>query len=74
LAGNRALELFIEVLTELSLKQFGPGTDPQPVLSWLHARHGEIVEAIIAGDAAMAQLHLRRLIEQISDPGGMFAF
>ena len=73
LAGNRALELFIEVLTELSLKQFAPGTDPQPVFSWLHARHEEIVEEIIAGDAAMAQLHLRRLIEQISNPDGMFA-
>jgi DNA-binding FadR family transcriptional regulator len=72
LAGNRALELFIEVLTELCLSQYAPGSDPQPVLGWLHARHVEIVDAIIAGDGAMAQLHLRRLIDQISRPDGMF--
>ena len=73
LAGNRALELFIEVLTELCLSQYAPGVNPQPVLAWLHARHEEIVESIIAGDAAMAQLHLRRLIDQIASPDGMFA-
>jgi DNA-binding FadR family transcriptional regulator len=73
MSGNRALELFIEVLTELCLSQYAPGTDPQPVLAWLHARHTEIVEAVIAGDGAMAQLHLRRLIDQISRPDGMFA-
>jgi len=72
MSGNRALELFIEVLTELCLSQYAPGTDPQPVLAWLHARHTEIVEAVIAGDGAMAQLHLRRLIDQISRPDGMF--
>jgi DNA-binding FadR family transcriptional regulator len=72
-AGNRALELFIEVLTQLCLSQFAPGNDPQPVLAWLHARHEEIVEAIIGGDAAMAQLHLRRLINEFSRPDGKFA-
>jgi DNA-binding FadR family transcriptional regulator len=71
-AGNRALELFIEVLTQLCLSQFAPGNDPQPVLSWLHARHEEIVESVIAGDAAMAQLHLRRLIDEFSRPDGIF--
>jgi DNA-binding FadR family transcriptional regulator len=72
-AGNRALELFIEVLTQLCLSQFAPGNDPQPVLAWLHARHEEIVEAIIGGDAAMAQLHLRRLIDEFARPDGKFA-
>ena len=71
-AGNRALELFIEVLTQLCLSQFAPGNDPQPVLSWLHARHEEIVESVIGGDAAMAQLHLRRLIDEFSRPDGIF--
>jgi len=72
-AGNRALELFIEVLTQLCLSQFAPGRDPQPVLAWLHARHQEIIEAVIGGDAAMAQLHLRRLIDEFARPDGKFA-
>jgi DNA-binding FadR family transcriptional regulator len=72
-AGNRALELFIEVLTQLCLSQYAPGSDPQPVLAWLHERHEEIVEAIIGGDGAMAQLHLRRLIDEFSRPDGIFA-
>jgi DNA-binding FadR family transcriptional regulator len=72
-ADNRALELFIEVLTQLCLSRFAPGSDPQPVLAWLHARHEEIVEAIIGGDGAMAQLHLRRLIDEFSRPDGIFA-
>ena len=72
-AGNRALELFIEVLTQLCLTQFAPGNDPQPVLAWLHARHEEIVEAIIGGDVAMAQLHLRRLIDEFARPDGKFS-
>ena len=73
LAGNRALELFIDVLTALCLSQYAPGSNPQPVLAWLHARHTEIVEAVIAGDGAMAQLHMRRLIDEFSRPDGMFA-
>ena len=72
-AGNRALELFIEVLTQLCLSQYAPGSDPQPVLAWLHERHAEIVEAIIGGDGAMAQLHLRQLIDEFSRPDGIFA-
>jgi DNA-binding FadR family transcriptional regulator len=72
LSGNRALELFVEVLAELCLSQYAPRSNPQPGLAWLHARHTEVVESIIGGDAAMAQLHLRRLIEQLSRPDGMF--
>lgn len=68
LAGNRALELFIEVLTEMSLNQYGTTTSPQTMVAWLHARHVELVEAVIAGDASMAALHLRRLTEQLSSP------
>lgn len=73
LAGNKALELFIEVLTELCLSQYAAGADPAPVFAWLHARHEEIVEAVIGGDAAMAHLHVRQLINQIASPDGMFA-
>ena len=33
----------------------------------------KIVEAVIGGDAAMAQLHLRRLIDEFASPEGRFA-
>ena len=73
LAGNRALELFIQVLVELSLTQYGSKRAPQPGVGWLHERHSEIVESIIAGDGPMAQLHLRRLFDQIARPDGIFS-
>lgn len=65
LSGNAVLELFIRVLSELSLHTWAPETKPANAAPWLHARHVEIVEAIIAGDAALAQLHLRRFIDAV---------
>lgn len=64
-SGNHVLELFIRVLSELSLHTYGATTDPKQLVGWLHARHEEIVEAVIAGDAALAQLHLRRFIDAV---------
>ena len=65
LVGNPVLELFVQVLTDLSVSHYGSRVDPQRAADWVHARHAELVEAIIAGDAAMAQLHLRLYIESI---------
>jgi DNA-binding FadR family transcriptional regulator len=64
-SGNPALELFVGVLSELSLHTYGPDTEPGDSVAWLNARHTEIVEAIIAGDGALAQLHLRHYIDAI---------
>lgn len=64
-SGNHVLELFIRVLSELSLHTYGATTEPRHFIGWLHARHEEIVEAIIAGDPALAQLHLRRYIDAV---------
>lgn len=64
-SGNAALELFIRVLSELTLHTYGPAEDPAHAIGWLHARHVEIVEAIITGDAALAQLHLREFIAAV---------
>lgn len=64
-SGNPVLELFIRVLSELSLHAYGAVADPRPLVAWLHSRHEDIVEAIIAGDAALAQLHLRRFIDAV---------
>jgi DNA-binding FadR family transcriptional regulator len=64
-SGNAALELFIRVLSELTLHTYGATEDPGHAIGWLHARHVEIVDAIIAGDAALAQLHLREFIAAV---------
>lgn len=64
-SGNAALELFIRTLSELTLHTYGPAEDPSHAIGWLHARHAEIVDAIIAGDAALAQLHLRDFIAAV---------
>ncbi|TAM65128.1 FCD domain-containing protein [Mycobacterium sp.] len=64
-SGNAALELFIRVLSELTLHTYGASEDPRRAIGWLHARHVEIVDAIIAGDAALAQLHLREFIAAV---------
>lgn len=63
-SGNPALELFIRVLSELSLHAYGDAEKLDSV-AWLHARHVDVVEAIIAGDAALAQLHLGRYIDAV---------
>ena len=65
LSGNPVSELFIRVLSELSVHTYGAAADPRPLVAWLHSRHEEIVEAIVAGDAALAQLHLRRFIDAV---------
>ena len=60
------LELFLQVLTDLSITQYsGVATDPVRTARWSAQRHHEIVEAIIEGDTPMAVLHLRRHIEHI---------
>jgi DNA-binding FadR family transcriptional regulator len=64
-SGNAALALFIRVLSELTLHTYGTNEDLGQAIGWLHARHVEIVDAIIAGDAALAQLHLRRFIAAV---------
>lgn len=65
LSGNKTLELFIGVLSELSVHTYGADDDSTRAMTWVHARHNDIVEAIIAGDAALAQLHLRRFIAAV---------
>ncbi|CAM3128115.1 FadR/GntR family transcriptional regulator [Mycobacterium colombiense] len=64
-SDNAALELFIRVLSELTLHTYGATEEPGQAIEWLHARHVELVDAIIAGDAALAQLHLRRFIAAV---------
>lgn len=64
-SGNVVLELFIRVLSELSLHTWAIDAEARQSIGWLHARHAEIVEAIIAGDSALAQLRLRHYIDAV---------
>lgn len=65
LSGNAALELFIRVLSELTFHTYGDTGDAHREIAWVHNRHTDIVEAIIAGDTAMAQLRLRQFIAAV---------
>ena len=70
LSGNPALELFLGVVLELSFAH-GQRDVPASDLQWLHERHVEIVEAIVAGDAALAQGRVRRYVERLAAAGAI---
>lgn len=65
LAGNPAIELFVRVLIDLALCH-GQAMDDLTGCGD-HAMHAEIVEAVISGDAAVAQHHVRRCIQRLAD-------
>lgn len=66
-SGNRVLELLTDVLVRLSrglaLKSKMAG--PEPSLDELQLAHEEIVEAIVARDAALARFRMRRHLETL---------
>jgi DNA-binding FadR family transcriptional regulator len=65
LAGNPAIELFVRVLVDLTLtreRAFGVGRGCGD-----HVAHAQLVEALISGDAAVAQHHVRRCIQRLAD-------
>lgn len=70
LSGNPALELFLGVVLELSFAH-GQRDVADSDLQWLHERHVEIVEAIVAGDAALAQGRVRRYVERLAAAGAI---
>jgi DNA-binding FadR family transcriptional regulator len=71
LSGNVVLQLFVEVLIRLSYRYLRPARhtrkeQQEAVKSLAHARHVEIVDAVIAGDAATAETRLAGLLEETS--------
>ncbi|MGF7239210.1 MAG: FadR/GntR family transcriptional regulator, partial [Frankia sp.] len=64
MAGNPAIELFVRVLIDLA-RSHGDAADALGGCRD-HATHTQIVEAIIAGDAAVAQHHVRRCIQRLA--------
>jgi len=60
LTGNPAMRLFVETLTRLTFERTGHLRYDIEDLREVHAAHQAIVEAIIAGDAGLAQHRMRR--------------
>jgi len=65
LSGNPAVEMLIEVLTALSTAAFG-----KPRWSDVHSAHEGIAEAIVAGDAALAQHRMTRHLQKLAEAAG----
>jgi DNA-binding FadR family transcriptional regulator len=70
LAGNPAIELFFQVIIDLSLEH-GLKTIDEKVVNWLHRKHAEIVEAIAAHDGARAAALVRSLVERLMSMGSL---
>ncbi|UGQ11198.1 GntR family transcriptional regulator [Yinghuangia sp. ASG 101] len=70
MSGNPAAELFLRVVAQLCL-DYGVRRLSVAERAWLHRRHTEIVEAVVAGDGALAQQYVRRYIERILALGGL---
>lgn len=66
LTGNPMMALFVRVLTELTRHQQREHDDPRTAVAASHHAHTALVEAIIAGDGAMAQHRMRRHLEAIA--------
>jgi DNA-binding FadR family transcriptional regulator len=65
--GNRPLMLFVDVLTQLSAAHVRPGSRSADGLATMaaevHRAHARIIEAVVAGDAALAE---RRMVRHLS--------
>jgi DNA-binding FadR family transcriptional regulator len=66
LTGNPVMTLFVQVLTELTRQQQLPHADVGRAIADYHHAHEALVDAIVAGDAAMAQHRMRRHLEAIA--------
>ena len=76
LSGNPAIELFTDVVAKLSTAAFADGAElferataapPNTVRAEAPAAHRAIAEAIIAGDAALAQHRTTRHLQAMAD-------
>lgn len=65
LSGNPAMRLLTRVLADLASDRADVTVDPRRAAAYGAAHHG-IAEAIVAGDAALAQLRMRRHLEAVA--------
>lgn len=67
LTGNPALSLFVEVLTRLTRRRtIGRINEQDRAVREIHRAHRAIVEAIIEGDAALAQHRMSRHLRAVA--------
>ncbi len=66
LTKNPVMALFVRVLTELTRQQQRPHEDPTHAVEASHRAHVALVDAIVSGDAALAQHRMRRHLEAIT--------
>jgi DNA-binding FadR family transcriptional regulator len=67
LSGNHVLDLFMKTLSMLSMRQYLAAPEPdEDRTAEVFAAHAHIVEAIVAGDAALARHRMRRHIHDTS--------
>jgi DNA-binding FadR family transcriptional regulator len=64
LTGNPAMTLFVRVLAELTPQR--KRADPKADVANYHRAHQALVDAIVAGDAALAQHRMRRHLDAVS--------
>jgi DNA-binding FadR family transcriptional regulator len=68
LSGNHVLDLFMKTLSTLSMRQYSAAPDPEEGrTAEVFEAHAQIVEAIVAGDSALARHRMLRHIHQTSD-------
>jgi DNA-binding FadR family transcriptional regulator len=68
LTGDPVMTLFVRVLTQLTMQQQLPHSDSEvdEAVASYHRAHEAIVDAIIAGDSALAQHRMRRHLEAVA--------
>lgn len=66
LTGNPAMHLFVEVLTALSLTH-APKRITKKIIEHTNDVHGELAEAVISGDVALAMHRMRRHLDELGD-------
>jgi DNA-binding FadR family transcriptional regulator len=68
LTGDPVMTLFVRILTQLTMQQQLPHSDSDvdAAVASYHRAHEAIVDAIVAGDSALAQHRMRRHLEAVA--------
>jgi len=67
LTGNPAMQLFVEILTGLTYERIGRASYSKAAGDDVHRAHAAIAEAVISGDAALAQHRMRTHLAAIAE-------
>ncbi|ROO87887.1 GntR family transcriptional regulator [Actinocorallia herbida] len=68
LSGNPALRLFIDILIRLNSRYTVPsGPVAEAAIETARLDHGQIVDAVIAGDSSLAEIHLTAHLAKVEE-------